>query len=139
MPSRYANVDEYYATLEPVKSKLIADICEVAQQAHPELKLKIAWNQPVLCLDGTWVAERYGLKKAPADQYVAGMSSATNWLLYNPFSKHVMQAFAPRFSKLHAGLHTFRVPLDWQIDEQLIVDLIDARLAEIDAELRAKA
>lgn len=140
MPSRYADVDEFYAELEPEKSDLIQRIYATVMADFPQLRVKIAWNQPVLCLDGAKLSEELGLKKPLTDKYVAGMSAATNWLLYNPFSKTVMNSFADRISELnlHASLHTFRVPLDWQIDAQLLRDMTAARLAEIDRELDAK-
>ena len=139
MPSRYETVDDYYAELGPQKAELIQRIYAGVLADFPQLKIKIAWNQPVLCLDGATLAEELGLKKPLTDKYVAGMSAATNWLLYNPFSKTIMQNFEPRFGDLHASLHTFRVPLDWHIDAQLLHDLTEARLAEIDRELAAKS
>lgn len=131
MPSRFANVDEYYATLKPEMAEKIREIYSSMLADFPQLKIKIAWNQPVLYLDGT----QFGT----SDKYVSGMSAATNWLLYNPFSPGIMQEFAPRLSEYHTGTRTIRIMPDWSVDRQLLHDLTVARLAEIDRELAAKA
>lgn len=138
MPSRYANVDEYYAELGPEKSDLIKRIYATVTADFPALKIKIAWNQPVLYLGGRELADSLGVKKALSDKYVAGMSAASNWLLYNPFSPTILQDFASRLTDYHTGSRTIRIMPDWQIDAKLLHDLTAARLTEIDRELTAK-
>lgn len=130
MPSRYANLDEYYASIDAGKADLIKRILDTVMADFPQIEAKVAWNQPVLYLDGA--------KFGTSNKYVAGMSSASKWLLYNPFSKTIMDDFADRLSGYHTMLHTFRVPLDWEPDRKLLHDLTVARLAEIDRELASK-
>lgn len=124
MPSKYANLDEYYATLDPAKVALMQRVFATVMEQFPDLELKVAWNKPHLHLNG---------------KYVAGMEAAKGWLLYHPFSKQIMIDFADRLSGYHTGLHTFRIPLDWEPDRELLRELTEARLAEIERELASKA
>lgn len=125
MPSKYASLDEYYATLDAQKVELMQRVFATVQEEFPELSLKVAWNKPHL----------YREEK----KYVAGMEAAKGWLMYHPFSKQIMADFVDRLSGYHTGLHTFRIPLDWEIDRDLLRDITAARLAEIDREIAEKS
>lgn len=97
----------------------------------PQLKMKIAWNQPMLYLPGE--------VSGGTDKYVCGMSAATNWLLYNPYSLEIVKQFAQRLSSFHCGSLTIRIMPDWVVDRELLHDLTAARLAEIEREIAEKA
>lgn len=130
MASKYANLDEYYAALDAGKVDLMKRVFDLVMAEFPDMKAKIAWNQPVLYLDGA--------KFGGSINYVSAMDSATNWLLYNPFSPAIMTEFADRLSGYHTGTRTIRIPLDWEPDRELLIDLTKARLAEIEREIVAK-
>ena len=131
MASRFANLNEYYATLDAGKVALIKRVLNLVMTEFPDIEAKIAWNQPVLYLDGA----QFG----GSTKYVSAMDSATNWLLYNPFSPAIMTEFADRLAGYHTGTRTIRIPLDWEPDRELLIDLTKARLAEIEREVAGKS
>ena len=82
---------------------------------YPELKLVIAWNQPML---------RLGTK------YIFGISAAKNHILISPWSANLITKFAPKMKDLDVKKKTIGVPNDWEIDSKLLLALVKARLAE---------
>ena len=76
----------------------------------------IAWNQPMLRIDG---------------KYVIGLSAARHHMLLNPFSRDVLDAFADELADYEVNKHTFKVPLDWTVDATLLHGMVRARLAEL--------
>lgn len=131
MPSKYASVDEYYSTLPAHMAAKSRETLGAVLADFPQLKMKLAWNQPMLYLPGD--------VSGGTDKYVCGMSATTNWLLYNPFSTKLVKQFADRLNGYHFGTLTIRIMPDWEVDRQLLHDLTVARLAEIDHEIAAKA
>ena len=91
-------------------------IFKVIATKHPKLEAVIAWNQPMLRI-GT--------------AYIFGMSASKNHILFNPFSKDVIEDFRERMSDLRVSKHTVAVPNDWKVDEKLILALVKARLNEV--------
>ena len=67
---RFATLKEYFASLEPVHAKTSKKIFAVIRTEYPDLELVIAWNQPMLKRD---------------DTYVFGLSVAKNHLTINLF------------------------------------------------------
>jgi uncharacterized protein len=91
-------------------------IFKVITTKYPKLEHVIAWNQPMLRI-GT--------------AYIFGMSAAKNHLLFNPFSKDVIEDFRDQMPDLRVSKHTVAIPNDWQVDQKLILKLVKARMAEI--------
>jgi uncharacterized protein YdhG (YjbR/CyaY superfamily) len=114
---RFSGPDEYFQSLDPVARTTAQAVFATITATHPQLELVVAWNQPMLRTNGA---------------YVIGLSAATNHLMLNPFSKDVLAALADRLSDYEVSKHTFRIPLDWKVDEELLCALVDARLAELD-------
>jgi uncharacterized protein YdhG (YjbR/CyaY superfamily) len=118
MATTFLTIPDYLAHLDAVKGQTMQMILDVITQNFPALSTKIAWNVPHVYVSKT---------------YVFGMSAAKNHLTLNPWSTAVMTHFTPRLSDSGyvVAKTTFQVPVDWQVDQQLICDLVSARLAEV--------
>ena len=116
MATIFHTVPDYLAHLDPVKDQTMQTMLDVITQNFPALQPKIAWNVPQIC---------------HAKTYVFGMAAFKNHLTLNPWSPTVMAHFAPRLSGYVAAKTTFQVPVDWQVDQVLLCDLVRARLSEI--------
>ena len=116
MASRYVDVDDYLAHQGPLHAQRMRDMMSAISKAHPELTVTLAWNVPQV---------KHG------KDYVAGISAAREWVSFSPWSSSVMSAFAPRLESYSTTANLVRIDLDREIDSQLFVDLIQARLAEL--------
>lgn len=97
---RFKTPDDFFATLDPVAATTAHDIFAAITNTYPALELVIAWNQPMLRIDG---------------KYVIGLSAAKNHLLLNPFSGDVLATFAEALAGYEVNKRTFKVPLDWEV------------------------
>jgi len=113
---RFNTPSDYYKRLDPKQAKTIRAIFKAITTKYPELELVIAWNQPML---------RIG------KDYIFGISAAKNHILLAPWSKDVLEKFAPKMKDLDVKKKTIGVPNDWSVDEKLLQALVKARLAEI--------
>ncbi len=114
---KFNSVEEYLASLEPVKEKTIRSIIDFILTEFPELESKIAWNVPTIHRNG---------------KYVVGIAAYKNHLTYSPWSLRVIEAFRARLGKFVLFKNCFQIPVDWEIDGDLLKDLVRARLAELD-------
>lgn len=115
---RFESVDDYLESLDPAKATTIRAIIASILGAFPELECKLAWNVPQIHRNGA---------------YVFGIGAAKNHLLLNPWSRTVLDTFRARLAKSYVVLKdTFQVPVDWKVDDALLVDLVRARLAELE-------
>jgi uncharacterized protein YdhG (YjbR/CyaY superfamily) len=106
----------YYKTIDPVQAKTIKAIFKVITTKYPEAELVIAWNQPMVKM-GT--------------AYIYGCTVATKHILMAPWSKAVLEKFAPKMKDLDVKAKTIAIPNDWKVDEKLILGMVKARIAEI--------
>jgi uncharacterized protein YdhG (YjbR/CyaY superfamily) len=113
---RHATPTDYFKTIDPQQARTIKAMFKVLRTKYPELELVIAYNQPML---------RKGT------QYVLGASALKKYLLINPFSKAVIDAFTPKMKDLRVLKHSITIPNDWEIDEKLLMALAKARIKEI--------
>jgi uncharacterized protein YdhG (YjbR/CyaY superfamily) len=113
---RFDTPADYFKTLKPVQVKTIKSIFKAITSKYPELELVIAWNQPMLKID---------------KDYIFGVSAATNHLLMAPWSKDVLEKFAPKLKDLDLKKKTIGIPNDWEVDEKLLQAMVKARLAEL--------
>jgi uncharacterized protein YdhG (YjbR/CyaY superfamily) len=113
---RFRTPEQFFATLTPEAAATATGIFAVVQKAHPTLELVIAWNHPMLRVDGT---------------YVLGLSVARRHVLLNLFSADLITSFTDRLVGYTTNKKTFAVPLDWKIDRGLLLDLARARLDEL--------
>jgi uncharacterized protein YdhG (YjbR/CyaY superfamily) len=116
MPSRYASVAEYYATLTPAQLHTMRELLDFVVAEFPQLEVKIAWNKPHVHLQG---------------KYVLGVDAARKHLMFHPWSVPVFERFLPRLTGYVTGKRTFQIPLGWQLDHTLIRDIVTAQLAEM--------
>lgn len=113
---RFNTADDYFAQFDEVRAKTARAIFKAIMTKYPDLELVIAWNQPMLKIDG---------------QYIFGLTVLKNHLLMAPWSKDVLEEFAPRLKGYEVNKKTIRIPIDWKVDAKLLQDMAKARLAEL--------
>ena len=112
---RFSTPKQYFAQLDPQKKKTAELIFSTIMEKYPKLELVIAWNQPMLRIEG---------------KYVFGLSTSQNHLTLNPFSTDVLELMSSKLSGYKVNKHTFVVPVDWKVDASLLRAMVKARLAE---------
>lgn len=113
---RYANVDAYFDAQGEPKATTLRAIYAAITKAYPEAVIKLAWNVPQVQIDG---------------KYIFGADAAKNHISVSPWSDAVMADFDSRLTAYTRTKGLFRVPVDWDVDTELITDLVAARLAEL--------
>lgn len=113
---RYQSHAAYFKTVDPQQAKSMRAVFKVIKVKYPKLEAVIAWNQPMLRIEKS---------------YVFGMSASKNHILFNPFSKDVIEDFREEMGELKVSKHTVAIPNDWKVDQKLILKLVRARLAEL--------
>ncbi len=113
---RVHTLDEYLEPSDETKRATVRAIFTAIMSKYPKMELVIAWNQPMLRLDG---------------QYIFGVSVLTNYILMAPWSKDVLAEFAPRLTDYKVNKKTIQVPVDWKPDVKLLRDMAAARIAEV--------
>ncbi len=113
---RFETPAEYYETIDPEQAKTMRKIFSIIQKVHPKTELVIAWNQPMLKL---------------GKDYIFGMTVAKNHILMAPWSTDVLESFQDRLKHLDLKKKTIGVPNNWKVEQDLIVDMVNARIAEI--------
>jgi uncharacterized protein YdhG (YjbR/CyaY superfamily) len=106
---RFETPAQYFKTIDPVQAKTVKAIFKAIQSKFPELELVIAWNQPML-------------KKEKS--YLFGASVATNHILIAPWDQEVLKKYAPKFSEFRVNKKTIALPNDWQVDAKLLQAMI---------------
>ena len=112
---RFEKPKDFFDSLDPVAAKTAKKIVKSIQSKYPKLELVVAWNKPMLKLD---------------KNYIFGLSVAKNHILLAPWSTEVLRKFSPKLSNYEVNKKTFAVPLDWNVDAQLLQTMVSARLAE---------
>lgn len=113
---RYDTVDDYLASADATKKATIRAILAAVTDEHPDAEVVVAWNKPMIRLNG---------------QYLLGVDMAQNHLLLLPLSADVISEFQPRLAGYQTNKKTIRVPVDWDVDRELVLDLVAARIAEL--------
>jgi len=114
---KFNSVEEYLASLEPTKESTLRSVIDSILTQFPELESKISWNVPTIHRDG---------------KYVAGVCAYKSHLTFSPWSPRVIEKFKARLRKFVVFKNCFQIPVDWEIDRELVKDLVRARLAELD-------
>lgn len=115
--AKHLTIEAYLGSVDPVKARTIRSIIRTILCTSDELEGVIAWNVPQIRL---------------GRHYVFGLCAYKNHLTLAPWSPHVIEAFRPRLSPFVVRKNCFLVPVDWQADAPLLIDLVKARLAELD-------
>ncbi len=114
---RFKLVDEYLASQDPTKGRTLRSVIDLILSQFPELESKISWNVPTIHRNG---------------KYVAGICTYKNHLTFAPWSSRVIEDFKARLGKFVIFKNCFQIPVNWEIDKELVKDLVRARLAELD-------
>lgn len=96
-----------------VKQKTVKKIFKSIQSKYPKLELVIAWNQPMLKLDS---------------HYVFGVSISKNHITIAPFSSEVLDQMERELAGYKRNKKTVIVPVDWQVDDQLLHKMVRLNL-----------
>ncbi|HCK79317.1 MAG TPA: hypothetical protein DHW34_04810 [Actinobacteria bacterium] len=112
---RFETVDDYLAPHAPATQKSVRTILSTIKKAAPGSQVVIAWNQPMLKLDGA---------------YIFGISVLKNYILIAPNSATVIDQFKDELDDYIVNKKTIRVPLDWKPDTALLRGLVTARIDE---------
>jgi len=114
---RFNSVEEYLASVGPAKERTLRSIIDFILAEFPELESRISWNVPTIHRNG---------------KYVVGICAYKQHLTFSPFSPRVIEEFKMRLEKFVLKKNCFHIPVDWEIDRELVKDLVLARLAELD-------
>jgi len=112
---RFNTPTQFYQSIGKDQAKTMRAIFKAITSKYPQAELVIAWNQPMMKIDG---------------HYVFGASASSKHILISPWSADVIAAFAPKMEDLVVKKKTIGVPNDWDVDTKLILALVKARLAE---------
>ena len=112
---RFNTPTQFYQSIGKDQATTMRAIFKAITTKYPQAELVIAWNQPMIKIDG---------------HYVFGASASSKHILISPWSADVIAAFAPKMADLVVKKKTIGVPNDWDVDRKLILALVKARLAE---------
>lgn len=110
---RYATVDDYLAEHDAVKQRTVRSVLTAITRQFPDAEVVIAWNNPMVRIDG---------------KYVFGVTIHAKHILIAPFNSDVIEQFRDRLVDYELNKKTIKVPVDWDVDGELICDMIDANL-----------
>lgn len=113
---RFTTLDEYLAGKDSAKRAKVREIFDTITTKYPNTELVIAWNQPMLKIDGS---------------YIFGVSVLMHHLLMAPWSTDVLESFLPRLEGYKVNKKTIQIPIDWKVDKKLLCDMVAARLKEV--------
>jgi len=114
---RFDTVEDYLGQVDPTAADTVRAIFAAIVEAHPDLEAVVAWNQPML---------RRG------DAYVFGVSVATKHILLGPWGDGALDAARPLLDGYRVNKKTVQVPVDWQVDREILLAMVECRLAELD-------
>jgi uncharacterized protein len=114
---KFNTVEEYLVSLDPVKAGTVRAVIDLILAEFPGLETKISWNVPQIHRNG---------------KYVAGIVAFKDHLTFAPWSQRVLDDFRPRLQKYVTFKGCFQLPVDWEIDRELLRDMVKARLAELE-------
>jgi uncharacterized protein len=114
---RFSSIEEYLTSQDPVKAKTLRSIIDFILAEFPELESKISWNVPTIHRNG---------------KYVFGLAAYKQHLTLAPWSPRVIEAFKVRLGKFVVMKNCFQISVDWEINRELVKDLVRARLGELD-------
>src|SRR6266481_5952663 len=114
---RFKSVEDYLTSVDPTKARTLRSVIDLILVEFPELESKIFWNGPTIHRKG---------------KYVAGICAYKHHLTFAPWSHRVIKDFEVRLGKFVVFKNCFQIPVDWEIDRELVKDLVRARLAELE-------
>jgi uncharacterized protein YdhG (YjbR/CyaY superfamily) len=115
--AKFPTIAAYLASVDETKAGTLRSIIDFVAAEFPALGVKMTWNVPHIHKDG---------------QYVMGLAAYKKHLTVSPWSVFVMEDFKARLAPLVVFKNCFQIPVDWDVDKDLLRDLLRARLAELD-------
>jgi len=112
---RVTTLEGYLASVDATGAATVRAMFDGLCARHPGTSVEIAWNHPFLVRD---------------DQRLLGISVLARHLLLAPWSVEILDRFRPRLAAYTVNKKTVRLPLDWDIDERLLDDIVAAELAQ---------
>ena len=112
---RFNTPTQFYQSVGKDQATTMRAIFKAITTKYAQAELVIAWNQPMIKIDG---------------HYVFGASASSKHILISPWSADVIAAFAPKMADLVVKKKTIGVPNDWDVDNKLVLAMVKARLAE---------
>jgi uncharacterized protein YdhG (YjbR/CyaY superfamily) len=109
---RHDTLDDYLAQVDETKATTVRAVIRAITSKYRKAETVIAWNQPMIKIDG---------------QYVFGISVLTNHILIAPWGG-VLDDFRPRLTGYKLNKKTIQVPVDWKPDVALLRDMVAAQL-----------
>ena len=113
---RFDGFDDFLKKHDAVKQKTAKKIFRVIQKKYPKLELVIAWNQPMLKMGSS---------------YLFGVSVLKNHILLAPFNAKVLDSMKKELAEYKVNKKTVQVPVDWKVDEKLLLKMIARNLKSI--------
>ena len=113
---RFSNLDDFLKKEDPIKKKTVKAILSAIQVKYPKTELVIAWNKPML---------KY------KDQYIFGVSLATNHILIAPFDSKILKKLEPKLRDYKVLKKTVQVPVDWKVDQKLLQSMAKEAIDQI--------
>ena len=113
---RFSSVDGYLAQFDEVRAGTARRILETIEERFSGLERVVAWNQPML---------------KSGDEYVFGLSVPTGHLLLGPWGDHAIDAVRHLLDGYQVNKKTVKVPVDWEVDGDLLAAMVEHRLAEL--------
>jgi uncharacterized protein YdhG (YjbR/CyaY superfamily) len=113
---RFSSVDGYLAQFDEVRAGTARRILETIEERFSGLERVVAWNQPML---------------KSGDEYVFGLSVLTGHLLLGPWGDHAIDAVRHLLEGYKVNKKTVKVPVDWEVDGDLLAAMVEHRLAEL--------
>jgi uncharacterized protein len=111
---RHDTLDDYLAQFDETRAATVRAILKAITSKYRKAETVIAWNQPMVRLEG---------------HYVFGVSVQARHILIAPWGG-VLDEFRPRLADYKVNKKTIQVPVDWKPDVQLLRDMVAARVAE---------
>ena len=111
--SKFKDDKDYFKSIDPKQAKTIKALYKLIQAKHKKLELVIAWNQPMLKL---------------GNEYLFGASILKNHILIAPWNPKVLLALKQDLEGYKVNKKTVQVPVDWKVDEKLLLKMIKLNL-----------
>ena len=113
--AKFSSFEEFYGSLPADQEQAIRRLVNFVAQRRTDLELVIAWNQPM-----------FKLGRA----YIIGFMPTKNHINLLTVTDTPVTAFAERIQSFTHGTRSIALPFDWQIDGQLVDDIIEFRIRE---------
>ncbi len=114
---QYNSVEEYLTAQDSPEEQTLRTIIEFILTQFPELESAMSYDGPQIHRDG---------------EDVFGLTAYKHHLLLTPWSSRVIEIFKGRLDNFVVFKNSFRVPIDWDLDEDLIKEMVKARLDELE-------